>query len=596
MIKRRTPRHVLPRPISLGFTLVELLVVITLVLIMMTMFTQIFSIVTTSLSQQRGIAENDQRGRMLSVTVRGDLDHRTFRNVLPFRAKEDTTLPSANLALRAGYFEIDEGDPASDIDDVLQFTTSVNIQTKSTDTSPYLGNAINLSSVSATVGANQISFLINNLATLNYANYIAINSRVWANQNTATTSGYPNYNSGYVVTNVTSNWTSSTPGTTTVTVSTTVAQTGTVILFLSEYEPDFDDGIHGNQVGKSSFAEVCYFLRYGTLYRRVLLIREGRASGDAQPVSSTNVALLGNGTSENYAPANSTFWRDFDYSAFYYNGNLTTGLDKGVRFHNSTVSLSNGSKNELIFNFPTSAYLPFSLGTPHFRFGHSTTNGQPQGASTSAYLASGAGAGVPINIGRFNLQECSSNVFGYPGYLPNDPVSGAATTNPFDRQNISIDPISGLVPEYNTGTDRRGADILLTNVLTFDVKVWDPFNLDFVNLGDTTYPSGPFSANNVAVVDYPQFSSTRVVGGRLNTAYPSNGQYVFDTWHPSAFVTFGGNTYAEPPYMPYVNTKDTYGRSINVATPLTMIQIIINYRDISSNQIRQMTIRQSLVD
>jgi hypothetical protein len=108
----------------------------------------------------------------------------------------------------------------------------------------------------------------------------------------------------------------------------------------------------------------------------------------------------------------------------------------------------------------------------------------------------------------------------------------------------------------------------------------------FVNLGDNTVaPGGPFSQTVGAV----SVSGT-VVGGRLNTTYAPDGHYRFDTWHPNASV--GTGTYDnEPPYMP-VDTTTVPARPF----ALSAIQITINYRDISSSQIRQVTIVQSLVD
>lgn len=94
----------------------------------MSFFARIFVEATESLSKQRGIAENDQRGRLLTTTIRGDLDARTFRDVFPFRANEDTRQLGHSISRRSGYLEIDEGDPADPTDDVLSFTTSANIR------------------------------------------------------------------------------------------------------------------------------------------------------------------------------------------------------------------------------------------------------------------------------------------------------------------------------------------------------------------------------------------------------------------------------------------------------------------------------------
>ncbi len=558
-----------------GFTLVEMLVSVAIVLLMMSMFAQIFQMATGSLSQQRGIAENDQKARMITTTLRGDLELRTFRDVFPFRANEDTRQLGHSLSRRAGYFEIDENDPFDDTDDVLQFTASVNIKLQSKDGSPFVGRAQPLSGVAISAVPSSSSIRILNTATLDYGPLLVAGSHIWI----AASGG----NDGrYTIQSISSTGTS---GNTTITLTSNTLNTsptsppGLGEVYLSESEPEFDDGLFGNDMSVSSAAEVCYFLRSGVLYRRVLLIREPASGADAQPSWTTGAPILWSGSNENYPTSgSSTFWRDFDYSAYYFTGKVSsTGTQApGVRFHSAAESLSNSSQaplrllNDTTATSPTS--FPVSLGIPFLRFGHSTTTGLPQDGSSSS--ASGN-----VTFRRFNQRECSNSAFGYPGYIP-------AAGNPMNRTNLNFNYSTGLVNEYSGETYRRGEDILMSNVLSFDVKVWDPVNSLFVDVGENqTSPPGPFSQSVGAV----SVSGT-VVGGRLNTTYAPNGHYRFDTWHPNASV--GGGLYDnEPPFMP-VDTKLTPDRPF----ALSAIQITINYRDISSSQVRQVTIIQSLVD
>ncbi len=555
-----------PRPAFAGFTLVEMMVSVALVLLMMTMFAQIFQMATGALSTQKGIAENDQKARMLTSVLRGDLDHRTFRDVFPFRSNEDTRQLGHSLLRRSGYFEIDEGDPASDVDDVLQFTTLVNIKLQNKDATPYTGKAITVGAFNITGYPSNSSIRISG----NYAAYIATNSHVWITGSTGNDGRYtvsnspaPSFSGGQTTITFTSS-------------SLNTAPTQFGFACLTENEPDFDDGVFGNTTSVSCAAEVSYFLRNGVLYRRVLLIRDPAVGGAAQPTYSTGDPLLWNGSGEYYGvPGGTTFWRDFDYSAFYFNGK-NGSLAPGIRFHSATESLSNSSQapriliNDSAVPGTNATSFPISLGIPNLRFGHSTSNGLTQDASTSAVLTTGGA----VTINRFTLQECSNSSFGYPGYLPNDPVSGAVKTNPYDRANIQVDPNTGLVVEYSNQTFRRGEDILMANVLTFDVKVWDPFFGGFVDVGDSTLnPGGPFSST---------------APGLLNSTYGgAANHYRFDTWHPLASVGVGVNS-GEPPYVPL--------DAANRPFPLMAIQITINYRDVASNQVRQTTIVQSLVD
>ena len=556
-----------------GFTLVELLVVVGLVLLMMSMFAQIFVMATDTLSQQRGIAENDQRGRLLSMTLRGDLDRRTFRDVLPFRANEDTRQLGHSLARRSGYFEIDEGDPGNGEDDVLQFTASVNISLHASNSSPFVGR-------SAALSGQTILSLTSNTINLSgdLRSVISLSRPLWIGGSTSS-SGATN-NGGYIPTavslnnNVTTITFSSSTFNTRAHDSTPGATAPWGTLYLSESDPDFDDGVFANSVAISSTAEISYFLRNGNLYRRVLLIRDTANGGDAQPTYSNGSPILwgqATASTENYGSSNtansSTFWRDFDFSAFYFGGvNTSNGVVmKGIRFHDTRESMSNSSQPTVMLVDETKTpvtMFPISLGVPNLRFGHSTSTGFPQDM-----------VNLPT---RFVLQECAHSAFGYPGN-----VDGG---NPFDTQNLQVNSSTalvdpGLVTAFSGQTYRRGEDLLMANVLTFDVKVLDPNTGFFVDLGDDKAPLG-------ASMTKPTFGSSSA--GRFNTTYGPDGHFRFDTWHPLASVGSKTND-NEPPYVPF-------NFSTGTAVPLSAIQITINYRDVSSNQVRQMTVVQSLVD
>lgn len=117
-----------------GFTLVELLVAVALVVLMMTMFAEIFALATDAVSTQRGIAANDQKIRTFTTLLRTDIEARTFRDVMPFQTV-DMTPPGEEVNAfnnvfsdpnlnerRRGYFAISENDPDDPTDDVLAFT------------------------------------------------------------------------------------------------------------------------------------------------------------------------------------------------------------------------------------------------------------------------------------------------------------------------------------------------------------------------------------------------------------------------------------------------------------------------------------------
>jgi type II secretory pathway pseudopilin PulG len=101
-----------------GFTLVEMLVAVGLVVLMMSLFATIFQFATSAMAIQKGVAENDQKVRLVMTLLRGDLKNRTMLEVLPFLT---TDTDDTN---RGGYFYYAENDPNDGTDDILQFTVA----------------------------------------------------------------------------------------------------------------------------------------------------------------------------------------------------------------------------------------------------------------------------------------------------------------------------------------------------------------------------------------------------------------------------------------------------------------------------------------
>jgi prepilin-type N-terminal cleavage/methylation domain-containing protein len=124
-----------------GFTLVEMLVSVALVLLMMTMFTSIFQMATTSVSKQRVIAETDQRARSLTTILRADFAKRSMRYAFPFLPFEDTALTAVPFGNRQGYVYISCNNPASGQDDLIQFTVDARQIQTNPDQSLYYGAA-----------------------------------------------------------------------------------------------------------------------------------------------------------------------------------------------------------------------------------------------------------------------------------------------------------------------------------------------------------------------------------------------------------------------------------------------------------------------
>lgn len=127
-----------------GFTLVEMLVAVALVMLMMTMFATILQMATGSAAKQRVIAESDQRSRQLTSIMRADFSKRSFRNAFPFLPNEDPTLTKVPFSARTGYVYISCNNPSSSTDDMIQFTMDARMVQTNPDSSKYYGAAASL--------------------------------------------------------------------------------------------------------------------------------------------------------------------------------------------------------------------------------------------------------------------------------------------------------------------------------------------------------------------------------------------------------------------------------------------------------------------
>lgn len=534
----------------LGFTLIEMLVAVALTMVMMLLFTQIFSIATQSMSRQKGIAENDQRARMVSTMLRGDLQKRTFRVVMPFEFDE-TSSPSTAAYTREGYFEISENDPNDDTDDVLQFTVQCTI---GKDSSPYYGKAVTLGNAAQFTDAQHIN------------------------------------------------------------------------------QPDRDDGnVSPDNTADSELAEISYFLRSGVLYRRVFLIRQPDPSvADAQPHvgGSADSAFNPLTTAPNNYPAANDFWNDFDFSAF-------RDPTANCAVFSSVDSLPNGSSGTSI-----------SLGFPWNRVGHDGPQSSPSNNTgwprEYATFAAPRGSGF---IGRFTQEETSNAAFLYP----NRPSTAPGNGDPMDivGTSLSLTTIGPMqvVSAFANGP-RKGVDVLLSNVHAFDVKVFDEGAGTFVDVG------------GVGATDFARGANQHVVQNVIygpqcadQTTNSNNvGNNVFDTWNAGVQIltkvnapapyrplkqdrTFAlANQWSAQTYgatgviafssttdgFPFYYTITTLGTGVSTVAPsgtstfsdpsgsglvwtatpnwkpLRAIQITLRFLDVSSQQMRNLTIVESL--
>jgi prepilin-type N-terminal cleavage/methylation domain-containing protein len=577
------------RHASRGFTLIEVMVVLALTLVMMAAFAQIFSMTGTIVAKQRGVGENDQSARILTTVLKNDLQNRTMRYVAPFHPN----MPALPVETsRIGYFEYSENNPLDDTDDVLQFTIQV----------PF---------------TNPITGLPN---TPLYGTASFLPKQTWQGNTAYALGAYvlPPTSTGFIYcATVAGTSAGGPPAWPLVPLTTVVDNNVTWTCVDSTLQPDGDDGVvfpitlpggpptsyvntamlpqaiggavyptfptpyTTNNTGASEYAEVCYFLRHGNLYRRVLLIRQPynqSASSVTQPGLSGQPLING--------PYNGNFWTDFDYAARFDNASATPTLSP-LFFGVADLG-----------NLTLTQYPP---GRPDCRFGHDQTSPllTTLGTAGTWPTAAQTGNGAPreydsagVYLGRYTHEETSNTAFGFPGFIPaaGSPMAQATTAN--------INTTTGGVTQY-TGAPigiRRGEDILLTNVLSFDVKIWDPHYSEttfdanrngiidtgpaFADIGHSAATGDFLQANNALPTYGPHASQAQNAGATANTFTVGNVTYynnVFDTWCRSfnfdniqrTYDTQAVDTntlFAPAPYRPRIGVTWQSGVNYTVGT------------------------------
>jgi type II secretory pathway component PulJ len=312
------------------------------------------------------------------------------------------------------------------------------------------------------------------------------------------------------------------------------------ILMFTVYSPDRPFiGNFGSSTIQSHYAEVAWFLRGRTLHRRVLLIVP---NADLSAVTSA-----------------AGFYAKYDVSAHW----------------DSTI-------NKMVPN--TLA----DLTRRECRFAHYPATFP---ASVAAYWAWTAGGCTFATLPTLN--ECSYS--GLTALLPNNSASSPATLDFWTN-------VAGYRLEDNAfiGGANQGArpadDIVLTNVIGFDVKVWDPTARTssgtrgaYVDLG---YNSSLTSPNN------SEFSSLGDSKSSLMAA-DNNHSRVYDTYSITHFDPKGANGVDDDSNGVVDDDNEKSPSPSKLLPPywypLRGIQVKIRTFEPDSKQIREVTVEQDFL-
>ncbi|NQV27584.1 MAG: prepilin-type N-terminal cleavage/methylation domain-containing protein [Rhodopirellula sp.] len=491
----RVSRHrVTPsRPAARGFTLIEMLISVALVLLMMLLFAEIFGLASESITLQRALAHNDQQVRSFTTIVREDLKKRTFRTATPFDPTEEEQFQSIPFADRDGYIYISLNDPDNSTDNVLQFTVQSSILKQSGDDSEYYGRATGL---------------VQNDPFVPVAK-----AQTHLYQNTR----QPEHDDGE--TQINSTGTSSAAEVAYYVRGSRLYRRVSLLRDHVSGQSGVQPRMSWDTVGDQRLTTPLEYLRQNVNPTTTPVVQT-TAAGEYRKLDA---AAGGTSYSDNY-------WEDFDFSAVqasFFNG--TSFVPDGAELIGASALQNSTSPPSLTRR---------QIGDPRFRFGFD----QFTGVSREFSHADPAAAGF-FFLGRYTLEEMSHGNFNFPqnsSSLGGSPFSYIAVPALTDG---GVEP-DGVVDEFFGGS-RRGEDLLLTNVHAFDIEVWDDRIGDFLPIGHSRTASGPdgiFGNADDIPGDY-HFLRHRTTttgisivpgnSGNWSAATPTWMNRTFDTWHPA---------------------------------------------------------------
>lgn len=461
---RRIQRHQSQARRRRGFTLVEILVATSIALLLMAAVVRLFASVTASVTESRAVIEIAQSLQSAQVQLQNDLRYMTARGVPPF-----------DPADQKGYLEIIDG-PGPFV-----ITGLGTMPMKADEIDPVSG----MPKLDTTVGD------MDDMLMMTVRSY-----------------GEPFYG----------RW------------------------FNADAMPP------RLEIIQSQDAEIAWFTRGNKLYRRVRLITPGRK---VEPAGLPNPATLGDYVGPGYGRRNDVAIRlDMTY------GDKRIGLSSFNTFEAS--SLGDMTKRENRFGHDPFAYpydarfwgaagLPTQGDTSHIG-DNPAAPVAPQAAPWTQPMPWGFAGDDPLgNAGP----PVPATFFGYHGATDfwRDPYNNRDLTGAIVGSNI-IDGFSGALLEYQSSganntnrnptgnvyvnadslsadgqTSRYSEDVVLGNVIGFDVKVWDRFAPVFIDP-----PAGGFNPRVVKPGDpgYQNLLETWVNNGQDPNAaeFARYGAYV----------------------------------------------------------------------
>jgi type II secretory pathway pseudopilin PulG len=340
---------------------------------------------------------------------------------------------------------------------------------------------------------------------------------------------------------------------------------------------------------QSDVAEVAYFVRGRTLYRRVLLV-----APSALPTLPT-------------APPPPA-------AGFYANNDVSVRMELVNNVPSAVANtLADLTRRECRFAHPIDATYTFQPGNVTIPFPCDARRWFQLGLPTlqeSSHPNWIAGGMVPVTTAPSGPSEVRVPSFPWR-------IDYWKNPHPWDETDSETGRLLQFPPPPPPAQLRGSEDVLLNNVVSFDVKVWDPLapiiadaNGRILIPGDPGYATNFASATLAARGAYVDLDYREVVGppvsafsdhGDLRSGLASNGTgWVYDTWSTSYAGSRGTNGLDDPDMVTglpdgVVDDPGEWELPPPYAAKLRGIQIKIRVFEPGSRQVRELTLVQEFV-
>ncbi|MBX3415363.1 MAG: prepilin-type N-terminal cleavage/methylation domain-containing protein [Pirellulales bacterium] len=261
----------------------------------------------------------------------------------------------------------------------------------------------------------------------------------------------------------------------------TIGDTDDILMFTtrSSGESFIGKAQTGNGTAQSQVAEVCWFLRGTTLYRRQLLVAPGLET-TLTGAWATSPGFYANNDISARQQGGTHDWRTGGTAPFTLRLNTLGDLTKREnRYGHQPWAFPHDARFWGVLGLPTlrecsSTAWPFPL--TQGLVGGATDTDSPYYGATQQYIIPSFGGTAATVLPTATLEDGASvnppvvNLVGV-----SDPWSMRFPwqTPPPSPQPVT-DGITGTLVQYATSGTRLSDDVILTNVLSFDVKAWDP--------------------------------------------------------------------------------------------------------------------------